>query len=329
MSQKILVIGGKGFIGHHLIKKLKLSQQYSITDFDCQYIDFMFPDFKVPDIYQRRAQAIQVDRAVVHAELNFNVAESGTHAIGSIAPESVIFLAGTANAKITNMNPGFAAQTMSAGLQKTIQGAIQGNNLKRFIYISSSMVYGEFENGVARETDICKPRGLYAALKYQGEELVKQYAELFGFEYTIIRPSAVYGPRDYMGRVVDVFLEQAAIEEPIYVKGKEFLDFTYVDDLVHGIYLALGNKAAANETFNITRGQARRLDDLAEVCRSALYSKSKIVLQERDQSYPRRGLLSTHKAQDLLNYHPSFDLERGIYETVQHDLSKTKASKNK
>ena len=109
--------------------------------------------------------------------------------------------------------------------------------------------------------------GIYAALKLSGENIIKAYNQVFGLPYTIIRPSALYGERCISRRVGQIFIENIINKKEILIQGDglEKLDFTYIDDLVHGIICAIDSKKALNETFNLTYGNAQPINGLIKI----------------------------------------------------------------
>ena len=111
------------------------------------------------------------------------------------------------------------------------------------------------------ENTKCNPIGIYGNLKLAGEMMVKSYSHVFGFPYTIIRPSALYGERCVSRRVGQIFIENAlqGYDLEINGDGEEKLDFTYIEDLVHGIERVILSKNSKNQIFNITYGQGRKL----------------------------------------------------------------------
>jgi UDP-glucose 4-epimerase len=186
------------------------------------------------------------------------------------------------------------------------------HNVKRFVYISSSMVYGDFQCGV-REDGECAPQGFYAIMKYSGELLVKDFCLSNGIEYVIVRPSAVYGPMDVEDRVVSKFLLNAIRNEPLVVKGAdEILDFSYITDTARGIALASTVSAAANQTYNITRGCGHTLLEAAQLAIKVTKSKSEIIILDKDKTFPSRGSLGISKAMDELGYLPEINIEEGF-----------------
>jgi len=187
------------------------------------------------------------------------------------------------------------------------------HKIKRFVYISSSMVYGDFESDVTEDA-VCKPIGQYGIMKYMGEKLVEDYARQHGFEYVIIRPSAVYGELDVEDRVVSKFMLGAMRGETLKVKGAgEVLDFTYVEDAALGIVQATLSKNSANKIYNITRSAERQytLKDAAELAIS-IAGQGKIEIQDRDLNFPKRGRLNIDRAINDFAYNPTVNVEEGF-----------------
>ena len=163
--------------------------------------------------------------------------------------------------------------------------------------------------------------GIYGALKYGAEKLVIAYNQVFDIPYTIIRPSALYGERCVSRRVGQAFIENAlsGINLSINGNGEEGLDFTYIDDLVQGIVKSIGNSRAFNEVFNITYGEARSLNNLAEQVIKR-FPKIMVVHQPRDALMPERGTLDISKARELLGYEPCFPIEAGFERYINWNI---------
>jgi nucleoside-diphosphate-sugar epimerase len=177
------------------------------------------------------------------------------------------------------------------------------------VYISSSMVYGNWLNTKAVEDQPLDPVNLYGMYKKQAEEIVRQ---VLPGQHTIIRPSAVYGPLDNDNRVIMRWINAAIAGKPLRVDDPDaILDFTYVDDLVFGIVKAAGKQMT--DTFNITGGYGYTLHEAAQMIVLLTNSSSEIVLGTglgKDQ--PRRGVLDINKAKNLLGYTPGITLNHGI-----------------
>ena len=178
--------------------------------------------------------------------------------------DAVIHLASFPRQKVVNNDPMQGSKAMSEGLLNLLELS-RKHNVGRFTYISSSMVYGDFIDGVTEEA-VCKPQGQYAIMKYAGELLVKDYTRQYNLDHTILRPSAVYGPVDVDDRVISKFMLNARENKPIRVFGKmEKLDFTFVSDVATGIVDATLSPRAVNETYNLTRSQGVTLYDAARM----------------------------------------------------------------
>ena len=190
--------------------------------------------------------------------------------------------------------------------------------LSRFLYISSSMVYGDFKKKQVKETDALNPKDIYGTMKLAGEVIVKGLSKYCKIPYTIIRPSAVYGPTDMNERVTQFMLMKAFDENKLLeVHGKdEKLDFTYVDDIVDGCVKAATKKQGLNNTFNITFGKSRRILSYAKII-GKYFKNSKYKVIKRNKASPKRGTLSISKAKKLLDYKPKYSLERGTAKYIE------------
>jgi nucleoside-diphosphate-sugar epimerase len=134
---------------------------------------------------------------------------------------------------------------------------------------------------------------------------------------TIVRPSALYGPRCISRRVLQVFIENALRDQDLIIKGdgQESLDFTYIDDLISGLKALTLNEKSYGEIFNITRGKAQKLIDAAQIIKSE-FPKVSVKFESRDALNPERGTLDISKAKSLLGYAPTHDLEEGLKKYV-------------
>jgi len=214
--------------------------------------------------------------------------------------------------KVVEQNPILASDVMSNGLINLLEKSKQ-HKVKKFVYISSSMVYGDFTADVL-EAHPCKPQGQYGIMKLMGEKLVEDYHRLGAFDYTIIRPSAVYGEWDVEDRVVSKFVTKAMRGETLKVNGPdEVLDFTYVEDTAQGIVLAATLDRANSNIYNITRSEDRQwtLKDAAELA-IKIAGQGSLEVAARDLSFPKRGRLSIMKAQRDLGYTPQVNVEQGF-----------------
>ena len=225
-------------------------------------------------------------------------------------PDTVIHLASFPRQKVVNRNPQLGSRSMSEGLLNLLEASVR-NSVCRFLYVSSSMVYGDFTDDVTEHV-VCQPKGQYGIMKLAGEWLVRDYTRQHGIAHTIIRPSAVYGPLDVEDRVISKFLLTAMRGGTVRVCGAtETLDFTYVDDVADGIVAAAIEPQANNQTYNITRGHSKTLLAAAELA-VKIAGRGNIEVRDRDASFPSRGSLNITAARKDLGFDPRVDLEQGL-----------------
>jgi nucleoside-diphosphate-sugar epimerase len=173
------------------------------------------------------------------------------------------------------------------------------------------MVYGDFKDDVKEDYN-CRPQGQYGILKLAGEWLVKDYARRGFFDYTIIRPSAVYGPLDVEDRVISKFMIAAMRGGTLKVNGSgETLDFTYVDDAADGIVAATLSDLSRNKTYNITKSHSTSLLDAAKLA-VKIAGKGSIEERGRDLDFPSRGALNIDAARKDFRFDPKVDVEQGF-----------------
>jgi nucleoside-diphosphate-sugar epimerase len=181
------------------------------------------------------------------------------------------------------------------------------------------MVYGDFRSSTVSETDNTEPKEIYGSLKLAGEIMVRGYANAYGLDTAIVRPSAVYGPYDSNQRVLQKFVTRALKQLPLKIDGdgSSRLDFTYVDDAAQGIYKVATHPDGAGQTFNITRGESKSLREAVEIIQSELGNVS-IEYGPPVGYMPDRGTLDITKAQTLVGYEPAYSLEEGLARYIEH-----------
>ena len=315
---KILVTGGKGFIGSKIVEMLS-NNGHTITVVDNEDTYGIMTTQKLNDLYKWRmrnwnAKNVQVitgdilDRLVCLKAFSHN-------------PDIVIHLATYPRAKIVDNDP-------ILGIPKVINTTTnllwhaEKFGVRKFVYVSSSMVYGDFQDGT-KEDASTKPKNIYGEAKLTGERLVKLFAKRDGLNYTIVRPSGVFGPGDMPDRVVSKFFDRAMTGKAITLhNGENKVDFTYRQDAARGIIMS-ALSSVANVSFNITAGNATSLRTLAEKIINITGSDSDIEDIGNHELYPMRGTLDISRAKDLLGYSPEFTLEQGLesyYDWLQNKI---------
>jgi UDP-glucose 4-epimerase len=165
----------------------------------------------------------------------------------------------------------------------------------------------------------------YTASKIAGEALTEAYRRCYGIDTVIIRFSNVYGMYDNSDRVVPLFIRQAQANEPLTVFGEDkSLDFTYIDDAVNGVLLALEKfDAARGNTFNIASGKATTVMELAELVKRTLKSSSSIKIKPSRTGEVTHYTADISRAQTILGFKPEVTFGDGMKETIEWYLTNT------
>ena len=323
MKTKIALIGGAGFIGHNVALRLKNDnfETFVVDGLNVNnLLNFQDRDFENRSLYRsilnNRLDLLQ------NANINLKVQDVRDYSaiskiIDNYNPDVIIHLAAVSHSNKSNKDPHSTFDHSLRTLENVLDASKGKKKLPHIIYISSSMVYGNFDGKEVNENDALNPIGIYGTLKLSGELMVKAYNQVFNLPYTIIRPSALYGERCVSRRVSQIFIENTLLGKEITINGdgKEKLDFTYIEDLYHGIFQCIENKNSRNQIFNITYGQGREVKELVEILEKKI-SKVKLKFLPKNKLTPERGTLSTKKARELLNYKPSFNLEKGYSQNI-------------
>jgi nucleoside-diphosphate-sugar epimerase len=305
-KRTILVTGGLGLIGHNVVARLeRLGHSVIVTDIQTNY--GLVPQEEIAYLIAERRKKISTDRI-----FKINIADQAgiDWLIKKHQPDTIIHMASFPRQKVVNTNPQLGSRAMSEGLLNLLE-ASKKHSVGKFLYISSSMVYGDFTDDVS-ETAECRPQGQYGIMKLAGEWLVRDYTRSSGIAHTIIRPSAVYGPLDVEDRVIAKFMLTAMRGGTLKVNGAgETLDFTYVDDVADGIVAATLSKNTNNKTYNITKSRSRSLLDAANLA-VKIVGCGTIEVHDRDANFPSRGTLNIDAARQDFGYFPQVDVEEGF-----------------
>lgn len=318
MSKKICIVGGAGFIGHNIAKKLShkgyvvlIIDSLAVNNYNSLISDNI-PNPKLSKfILDERMEIMKNDKNIkllYHDARDYHLLSK---TISDFHPNILIQLAAVSHANRSNKDPFSTFDNSLRTLENSLD--VCKNFIEHFIYFSSSMVYGNFNKSIVDEETKCDPIGIYGALKLAGEIIVKSYGNVFDLPYTIVRPSALYGERCVSRRVGQIFIENVLTNKPIVIKGdgSEELDFTYIDDLVNGIHLTIENEKSKFQTFNMTYGKSNSVKNLVQILKDNINKKINIEFQDKEPFTPKRGTLNISKARDLLGFNPLNSLEIG------------------
>lgn len=319
----ILVTGGLGLIGHNIVKRL-CEQNHVVSVVDTKTNYGIIPQEQIDHLVAERSKKLQ--------GLNFYLykhdicdLESMNKVFDVEQPEIVIHCASFPRQKVVNANPMMGSRVMSEGLLNLLELSDK-YEVRKFVYLSSSMVYGDFKDDVKEDYD-CRPQGQYGILKLAGEYLVKDYSRRTNLSHVIIRPSAVYGPLDVEDRVISKFILRAMRGDTLRVNGAgETLDFTFVTDAADGIVAASLSDNTDNKTYNITKSHSHSLLDAANLA-VTIAGNGTIDVGERDLDFPSRGALNIDAARRDFGFDPKVDVEEGF--KIYYDWLKKDAYFNK
>jgi nucleoside-diphosphate-sugar epimerase len=304
---KFLITGGAGFIGHNVVRLLE-AQGHECFILD-NVTDYGFVNQQELE-YLTSERRSRIRAVVHHIDLREHDKVKDFFLNFSFGADAVIHLASFPRQKVVGQNPVWGSEVMSTALVNLLELSKQ-YKIPKFVYISSSMVYGDFNDQVTEDA-VCTPQGQYGIMKLMGEHLVKDYTRRGCFDHVIIRPSAVYGEYDVEDRVVSKFMLSAMRGETLKVNGAtETLDFTYVEDAAAGIVGATLSENARNKTYNITKSHSWSLLDAANLAVSIAGSGS-VQVRDKDADFPSRGALNIDAARRDFGYNPQVDVDEGF-----------------
>ncbi len=334
-GEKVMLLGGSGFIGHHLALGLrkKNADVIVLDNLQINNIVSILGNLEISESKRKLYIKFILDRYTLMREAGIKFSNIDGRDLNLLStffydykPTKVIHLAAISSAVIANKNPSLAYDIQINSLRNIIDLCKNNSSLAdQLVFLSSSTVYGDFKEDTVDETTRPKPRGVYANGKYIGERMVREAKTLYDLDYTIIRPSALYGIRCISGRVTQKFIENALSGNPLTLEGGGggLLDFTHIDDLVEGIIRTLIYKEGRSKTFNITYGSARPISDLAKIIKKKL---PQVILKEAPEAKlkPKRGTLNINRAKKLLNFIPNKPIEIGYSEFCDWYISEWK-----
>jgi UDP-glucose 4-epimerase len=305
-TMRILVLGGYGFIGSHICQQLKL-EGHTVGIVDCYHQYYTFPDWEYHPVLSQRKKITNTDYEYIGQIENLQFMEK---TFEDFKPDRVIHVATYPNARMVKRNVLDATNNMVTATAYILDLCVK-HKVQKIVYASSSMVYGEFDNKIPDENVVPKPNTLYGSYKRQGEIMCKIWNREYGLDYVIMRPSALYGEKDTITRVISQMLKSVLTTGQMTVQGPDNkLDFSNVLDVAKYFSLATTNEVK-NETFNCTRGNGRKIIEAAEIIKQKI-GLGNIIIKPHDAFYPNRDTLNSDKAKSMFNFSPQIDIETGI-----------------
>jgi UDP-glucuronate 4-epimerase len=306
-NRRFLITGGAGFIGSHLVDRLLALNPARLVVLD-NFDDFYNPQVKRANIadhlHHPRYRLIEADLR------NYNALKQ---VFAEEVFDTIIHLAAKAGVRPSVADPCGYHEVNVTGTLNLLELA-QRNDIKKFIFGSSSSVYGAQAVPPFREDAPLLPISPYAATKASGELLAHTYSHLYGMQIVCLRFFTVYGPRQRPDLAIHKFARLIAGQKPvpIYGDGTSERDFTYIDDILNGVLAAIKYEATPFEVINLGEAQTITVKGMIELLEQALGQKAVIEYQPPQPGDVPRTHADVSKARELLGYQPTTPLEIGI-----------------
>ncbi len=310
-GKKVLVTGGNGAIGCNLVAKLlKLDAKVTVLDDLSQSSKGNLDDDK-------NLQLIQGD--ITNPEMLKKTFSQNFHTVFHLA------------ARFANeMSVNDPYEDLRVNVEGTLKVLLESakHGVKRFVYTSSSSLYGQSNSIIKNEDSFPNPSTPYAASKLSGEFYCNVVHKLYLMDYTIVRLSNSYGPHDPSGKfrnVIPNFIKAALSGKNLTITGtgNETRDFTYVDDIVDGIILAGTKFKGRNKVFNLGTGTETKIFFIAKQIIKHTNSKSNITFQPRRSfDHVAKRKMDISKAKKLLGYNPKIRTSDGIKKTCEWTVNR-------
>lgn len=314
---KVLVTGGAGFIGSHLVHRL-LREGHGVVIVD-EFNDFYDPAIKRANVAAFADQVEVIEASICDADLMKSLTYKDKF-------DAIVHIAARAGVRPSLENPRAYIDTNITGTYNMLEAARAGG-VPHFLFASSSSVYG-LAKTVPFSESLPLPQTLspYAATKLSGEHLCGNFSHLYGLRVACLRFFTVYGPGQRPDLAIHKFTDLIYQGKPIpkFGEGQTRRDYTYVDDIIQGVMGSLAYDKTPFEIFNLGESETTTLTELIEVLEQALGRQAVInQLPEQPGDMPLT-CADISKARALLGYNPTTKISEGIPRFVEWYLSRKK-----
>lgn len=302
---RILITGAAGFIGSHLSERL-LREGWTVTGVD------NFDEFYDPQIKRQNISKSLEDDNFSLIEADIRDKDAMDKAISDNI-ELIVHLAARAGVRPSIEQPMLYADVNINGTMVMLEAA-KKYGVNKFIFASSSSVYGNNEKVPFRENDnVDFPISPYAATKKAGELICHTYHHLFDISVTCLRFFTVYGPRQRPDLAIHKFARLIEQDKPIpiYGDGSMMRDFTYIDDIIDGTVAAI-DRCEGFEIFNLGESRPISVNDLITEIEIALGKKATREYMQPQPGDVERTFADVTRAAEKLGYNPSTDIKTGL-----------------
>ncbi len=312
-QKNILVTGGAGFIGSHLVERLLAEKVWRVSVVDD------FNDFYAPELKRANARPHLTDENYQLFEANISDAEFLRGIFEENEFDVIVHLAARAGVRPSLLQPKLYAETNVNGTLNLLELARQFS-VKQFIFGSSSSVYGNNKKIPFSEDDkIFQPISPYAATKAAGELLCHTYSHLYDIRTVCLRFFTVYGARQRPDLAIRKFSQLISDDKPIQVfgDGTTRRDYTFIDDIIQGVRTAIDYDKSMHEIINLGESQTVELRQLIALLEENLGKKAVIDRQPMQPGDVPQTFADITKARELLNYNPQTKIDKGIKKFVE------------
>jgi len=319
-GKMVLVTGGAGFIGSHLVKEYLAKKAGKVVVFD----DFSTGTMNnLEHVDDNRLKIIE-GSVLDEEKVNRVVEEEQIQIIDHLAAELEVYTGIKDSKKDANINIFGTLNVLDAALR---------NNIGKVLFASSGAVYGEAKYVPVDEEHPLEPHWPYGVSKLSAERYVLQYHKLFGLNTTAFRYSIVYGPMEWFGRVLTMFVKRIFIENKppvVFGNGKQVRDFVYVKDVARAHMLAIENDSSEGHVFNIGSGRGISIDELARLLIDISGENLEVVYDNPPEGEAsrfqlerirlsgelKRFVLSFEEAKKVLGWRPSVSFKDGVLKEI-------------
>tara|TARA_Y100000310_G_C20662350_1_gene805463 strand:+ start:1026 stop:1973 length:948 start_codon:yes stop_codon:yes gene_type:complete len=308
---KFLVTGGAGFIGSHVCDAI-VARGDSVVCVD------NFNDYYNSERKRKNISELMDNPLFTLHEVDIRNFERLWSVFELEKPDKIIHLAATAGVRSSIINPKYYFESNVMGTINLLELS-KSFGVQKFIFGSSSSVYGSREQGPFTERDLTdKPISPYAATKKSGEIICYNYAHMYGLDIVCLRFFTVYGPRGRPDMAVYKFTKLISENKTIEIYGSDesHRDYTYISDIVRGI-LAAGDSDLKYDIINLGNSDTVQLNQLISVIENNVGKKSiKRVIESQRGDVPIT-FADVSKAKDLLGWEPTIGIEKGVEKFVE------------
>jgi UDP-glucose 4-epimerase len=320
-GKNVLITGGAGFVGSHLTEEYLSNDAGKVVVFDD------FSTGTMENLKQIKDDRLKIVKGSIldAAELNNVVKKEKIRIIDHLAAELEVYTGIKDTEKDARIN--------IFGTLNVLNNAL-GNSVEKVLFASSGAVYGQAKYVPIDENHPLEPHWPYGVSKLSAERYVLQYCKLFGLNVTAFRYGIVYGPREWFGRVLTMFIKRIFLENKppvVFGDGSQTRDFVYVEDVAKAHMLAIEKPEAAGKVFNLGCGKGISIKELATLLVKMSNKGFDIIYDNPEEGFASRFqperirlqgelknfVLDCRKAKEILGWHPQKDFKEGTAKEIE------------